>query len=358
MIGAIKRVDWALNGAIFFIAAAGGAMLLSSAPDLFIRQILFFSVGMILLLGISIIDIRPIVNYRWLILTILLISIFLLILVHFIGIEVNNSKSWLDFYWFRIQPSEFSKSALIIVLAAFWSRRHIGIKRMGVIFGSFAYFVFPAALILMEPDLGSVLILFGIWFGFLLVAGLPAKYIAASMVIFALLGALGWNFGLQDYQKNRIMAVFRPGTDPLGVDFNVIQSKNAIGSAGLFGKGFGQGAIVQLGFLPVAQTDFAFASFTEEWGLISGGIVILVFAFIIWRITVIGIKASDNFSKFICLGTIIFLGLQFAVNIGSVIGLTPVIGVVFPFLSAGGSNLLSSMLLLGIVQNIAARKAV
>lgn len=358
MIGAIRRMDWALNGAIFFIAAAGGVMLLSSAPDLFIRQVIFFSVGAIILCGVSIIDIRPIVNYRWLILTILIISIALLILVHFVGIEVNNSRSWLDFYWFRIQPSEFSKSALIIVLAAFFSRRHIGIKRMGVIFGSFAYFAVPAALILMEPDLGSALILFGIWFGFLLVAGLPVKYIATSMIIFALLGILAWNFGLQDYQKNRIMAVFRPGADPLGVDFNVIQSKNAIGSAGLFGKGFGQGAIVQLGFLPVAQTDFAFASFTEEWGIVGGGLIILVFTFIMWRVASIGIKSSDNFSKFICLGTMIFLGLQFAVNIGSVIGLTPVIGVVFPFLSAGGSNLISSMFLLGIVQNIAVRQTI
>jgi len=358
MIAVIKRMDWALNGAILFIASAGGIMLLSSAPDLFWRQVIFFIVGAGLLIMISFIDIRPIINYRWFILGILIVSIFSLILVHFIGIEVNNSRSWLDFYFFRIQPSEFSKVALIIVLSAFFSRRHIGIKRMAVILSSLVYVAVPVALILMEPDLGSALILFGIWFGFLLVAGLPAKYIAISIVIFSLLGMTGWHFGLQDYQKNRILAIFNPGADPLGVDYNVMQSKNAIGSAGLFGKGFGQGEIVQLGFLPVAETDFAFASFTEEWGLLGGGLVILVFAFMMWRVVIIGTKTSDNFSKFICLGTMIFLGLQFAVNIGSVIGITPVIGVVFPFLSAGGSNLISTMLLLGIVQNIATRKMV
>jgi len=237
-INIIKRTDWALTVAILFIAASGGVMLLSSAPDLFAKQIIFFSAGFMLLILLPLFDFRHLVNYRWLIFSLLILSVILLSLVHFIGIEVHGSRSWLDFGFFRLQPSEFAKVALIIVLSAFFSRRHIGIKRMGIILGSFAYCAVPVMLVLMEPDLGSALILFGIWFGFLFVAGLPAKYIATGLVLFIALGAVAWNTGLlREHQKARIFAVFNPEADPLGVNFNVIQSKNAIGSAGFFGKG-------------------------------------------------------------------------------------------------------------------------
>ncbi len=356
MIGFLKRADWLLNASVVFLAAAGLLVLASSGPDLFAKQAVFFAVGFAFMLAAPLFDFRHLVNYRWLILSILALSVILLLSVHFFGVEVSGSKSWLDFKLFRIQPSEFAKVALITVLSAFFSRRHIAIKRPLTILGSFAYFIIPAALILTEPDLGSTLILFGIWFGFLLVAGLPAKYVAAGVALFALVGAAAWNVGFKDYQKDRILAVFNPEADPLGVNYNVIQSKNAIGSAGFFGKGFKQGEIVQLGFLPAAQTDFAFASFTEEWGILGGTLVIIAFAFLMWRVSAIGSASEDNFSKFICLGTMIFLGLQFAVNMGSVVGFTPVIGVAFPFLSAGGSNLIASMFLLGIVQNIASRR--
>ena len=357
MIGFLKRADWLLNASVVFLSAAGLLVLLSSGPDLLAKQAIFLIAGFAFLIAAPIFDLRHLVNYRWLILSILALSVILLILVHFFGVEVNGSKSWLDFKAFRIQPSEFAKVALIAVLSAFFSRRHVAIKRPMTILGSFAYFAVPVSLILMEPDLGSALILFGIWFGFLFVAGLPAKYVAAGAALFALIGVVAWNVGLKDYQKERILAVFNPEADPLGVNYNVIQSKNAIGSAGMFGKGFKQGEIVQLGFLPAAQTDFAFASFTEEWGMLGGALVIAAFVLLMWRVSAIGAAAEDNFSKFICLGTMIFLGLQFAVNMGSVVGFTPVIGVAFPFLSAGGSNLIASMFLLGIVQNIASRRA-
>jgi rod shape determining protein RodA len=356
MIELIKRADWLLNGVIIFLSSAGMAVLASSSPELFTKQLIFFLAGIVFVLIAPIFDLRHLVNYRWLILTVLAISVLMLLSVHIFGVEVNGSKSWIDMGFFSLQPSEFAKVALILVLSAFFSRRHVSIKRPSVILGSFAYFIVPAALILMEPDLGSALIFFGIWFGFLLVAGLPVKYIAAGLIACAMMGIFAWNFGMKDYQRNRIMAVFDPESDPLGVNYNVIQSKNAIGSAGLFGKGFKQGAIVQLGFLPAAQTDFAFASFTEEWGIIGGSLALLAYGTMMWRIAAIGAVARSNFNKFMCLGTMIFLGLQFAVNMGSVIGFTPVIGVAFPFLSAGGSNMMASMFLVGIVQNIAVRR--
>ncbi len=230
-----------MNGAVAFLSAAGLLVLLSSGPDLLTKQAVFLAAGFAFLIAAPLFDFRHLVNYRWLILSVLALSVILLVLVHFFGVEVNGSRSWLDFGAFRLQPSEFAKVALITVLSAFFSRRHIAIKRPMTILGSFAYFAVPAALILMEPDLGSALILFGIWFGFLLVAGLPAKYVAAGAALFAIMGIAAWNVGFKDYQKERILAVFNPEADPLGVNYNVIQSKNAIGSAGLFGKGFKQG---------------------------------------------------------------------------------------------------------------------
>lgn len=355
IIKLIQKSDWILNGLIAILSLSGLMVLLSSNYDLFIKQIIFIGVGFFFLIIAPILNLKHFINYRWLIFVILIFSIILLLSVHFFGIEVNNSKSWLDFGLFRLQPSEFAKVAIVIVLSAFFSKRHISIKRLDIIFASFGYVAIPGALILMEPDLGSALIIFGIWFGFLLVAGLSLKHIITAIGLFIIMGALMWNFGLRDHQRNRIMVLFNPEADPLGVSYNILQSKNAIGSAGLFGKGFRQGEIVRLGFLPAAQTDFVFSAFIEEWGIISGGIIILMFIFLIWRLSFIGARFQDNFSKFICLGTIIFIVLQFIINIGSAIGLAPVIGVVLPFMSAGGSNLIAVMILMGIIQNMQSR---
>ncbi len=351
------RLDLPLLGGVATIAAASLLMLGSSSPDLFIKQLIFLGLGTIIALILFLVDLRPLVGAKWAVAMIFFGSLLSLVAVHLFGTEVNGSKSWLGIGTFGLQPSELSKFALITILAAFFSRRHIGIRRIAVILGSFAYFAALGILIITEPDLGSALILFGIWFGFLLVAGLPIRYVAFAAVLCLAFGGVAWNVALKDYQKDRIMAVFNPEADPLGVNYNVIQSKSAIGSAGTFGKGFGQGALVKLGYLPAAQTDFAFSSFTEEWGFAGAMIVLAAFGIIIWRIAVIGVRAEGNFYKLFCLGSMIFFGLHFFVNIGSALGLLPVIGVVFPFLSSGGSNLIISMAIIGVIQNIAVRNS-
>lgn len=336
-----------------FISAAGLIVLKSGAPDLFLKQLYFILAGLAIVFLFSFVDLRPLVGNKMSIFLGYVGSILFLLSVPFLGTEVNGSKSWLDFGYFNIQPSEFAKVALIMLFALFFSRRHVGIGRSDVILKSLAYFSVPALLVFAEPDWGSALILFGIWFGFLVVAGLPFRYLAFSFMIFAALGAGVWNIGLKDYQKERIAAVFNPEYDPLGINYNVIQSKNAIGSGGWFGKGFGQGEIVQLGFLPAAQTDFAFSSLVEEWGFIGGILVVATFTFLIWRIAIIGIGASGNFYKFLCLGTVVLLSLHFIVNMGSAIGFFPVIGVVFPLLSYGGSSIIAVFILLALVNNVA-----
>ena len=208
----------------------------------------------------------------------------------------------------------------------------------------------------IQPDLGSVIILFLIWFGFLLVSGLRPKHLIISLLIFLLIASLMWFGVLKNYQKERIIGLFFPERDVLGINYNVIQSKIAIGSAGFLGKGFGQGTQVQLGFLPEAQTDFIFAAIAEEFGLIAGFLVIAAFLWMIFRVIKIGADSNDNFSRFVCLGAAILFITQFFLNIGSNLGLVPVVGVTFPFLSYGGSSLLTNLIIVGIIQSVVVRK--
>ncbi len=354
----LKKIDWQLNIAIFIIMSLGLITLSSGFLELFYQQLVWMILGIFILLFIPFLNLRHFFSYRWIILLIFFFSIVLLILVQIFGVTVSGSRSWLGIGSFGFQPSELAKLTLILVLASFFSRRHVGIKKIETILGSFFYLIFPIFLILLEPDVGAALIFFGIWFGFLLGSGMPLKYLLLAFPFILVLSLLIWNFGFEDYQRARILGFLSPWEDPLGVNYNVIQSKIAIGSAGLFGKGFGQGTQVNLGFLPVAHTDFIFAAFVEEWGILAGIILIFIFSYIIFRICKIAIRSHNNFNKLFCLGAVLFFFFQFIINIGSTLGLTPVIGVVFPFLSYGGSNFLTSSLIIGIIQNIAVSKEI
>ncbi len=346
----VFRTDWGLSGATLVLMAIGLVTLASNpAEDLFWRQLVWVTLALILIFGLPLINLRAIFNYRWLIVGIYLFVLALLILTYFIAPAISGQRSWIVIGSFQIQASEFMKAALIILLSSFFALRHVAIAQPRVIIASFIYFLVPTLLVLLQPDLGTSLVLFGIWFGYLLVSELPLRYLAIAFIIFAVVGLLAWNFGLAPYQKERVTAIFSPETDPLGVNYSVLQSKIAIGSGGLLGKGFGQGSQVQLGFLPEAETDFVFSAFVEEWGLLGGILVIATFLFLIYRILHLGMRSYSNFAKFISLGTAIALFLHFSINLGSALGLLPVIGISLPFVSYGGSNLLTMAALIGII---------
>ncbi|PIY59389.1 hypothetical protein COY96_02095 [Candidatus Wolfebacteria bacterium CG_4_10_14_0_8_um_filter_37_11] len=352
----LKNFDWKLNLAVLFLGAMGLLSLASVKPDLFYKQFLFWFIGIAFVFLIVAFDWRSLVNYRGIILGFYFIIIALLIVTYFFAPVVRGVKGWLMVGSFQFQASEFAKLALIIVFAGFFKKKHISIARVSNLLVSFIYFLIPALLVAIQPDFGTVIILFFIWFGFLLVSGLRPKHIIISLLIFSVIAAVMWFSVLENYQKERIMGVFFPGRDMLGINYNVIQSKIAIGSAGFFGKGFGQGTQVQLGFLPEAQTDFIFAALIEEFGLISGFLAITAFIILIFRIIRIGIDSEINFNRFICLGAAILFITQFILNIGSNLGFMPVVGVTFPFLSYGGSSLLTNLIILGIIQSIVVRK--
>ncbi|MEK7574192.1 MAG: FtsW/RodA/SpoVE family cell cycle protein [Patescibacteria group bacterium] len=348
-----RKIDWWLIGALTFLAGASLVSLLSTKPNLFKYQLLWYGLSFPIIFLAAKINWRWLTTQNWFFLSFYWLTVVLLVVTLFAGRSIRGAQSWLVIEPVRFQSSELAKIALILLFASFFSRRHLEVSTIKNIAASFFYFLLPAALVMRQPDLGTVMIFLGIWFGFLIVSGLSWRKILIGFLILILAFSFLWLTFLKSYQKERISGFIFPERNPLGINYNVIQSKIAIGSAGLFGKGFGQGTQVQLGFLPEAQADFIFSAFTEEWGLVGGFALIAAFLLIIFRIIKTGVKSESNCAKFICLGSVIVLASQFFFNVGSSLGLSPVVGTTFPFFSYGGSSLLTSALLIGIIQNIA-----
>ncbi|MBU6500297.1 MAG: FtsW/RodA/SpoVE family cell cycle protein [Patescibacteria group bacterium] len=338
------------------ILAASLVTISSISIHLFWLQILWIVIGVGLIAFFYFVDWHFILNYRWLIGGLYVLSVLLLLFVYLRGPIIRNIRSWIVIGQFTFQPVELAKIALVLVLAGFFSRRHLSVARWKNIFVSFIFFAVPAVLAAIEPELGSVLVFFGIWFGFLLLSGLPPRRVAVALLIFIIGGIFVWFFVFKDYHRERIMGFIEPQRDALGINYSSAQSKIAIGSGGLWGKGYGQGTQTQLGFLTEPASDFIFSALIEEWGAAGGLLVIVAFSVLIVGILRIGAFADNNFEKFLCLGTVVIFGSQFFLNAGSATGIMPVIGIPFPFLSYGGSNILANFFLLSIVNAISKKQ--
>lgn len=337
---------------IFIIVAAGLVTLSALSWHLFFIQLVWVALGACLVLIFLFIDWRSVFNFRWIIWGWYGLGILLMLFAYTMGPVIRNTRSWIPIGPFTIQPVELVKIALIFLYANYFSRRHLSIARWQTILSSFLFFVIPAVIAVKLPDIGSVVIFGGIWFGFLLLSGLPLRRIAAAIAVFLLASGFLWVYVLKDYHRARIVGYFSPQQSSLGINYSMIQSKIAIGSAGFWGKGYRQGTQTQLGFLSEPTEDFIFAAFIEEWGIAGGLLIIAVFLFLIFRILFIGLHADKNFEKFICLGAATMFGVQFLLNAGSVTGLTPVVGVTFPFLSYGGSSMLANFFVLAIINSV------
>lgn len=338
---------------VVFILIAGLIVISSISTQLFFQQLIWAGMGVILVFVLSRLDWRSLFNYRWLIWGIYAAAIVLLTLAYFTSPLIRNTRSWIVVGDFSFQPVEIAKVALILVYAQFFSKRHLAVANLRNIFISFGIFALPAGLVLLLPDMGSAFVLFGIWFGFLLVSGLPGRRVVAALVLFTIFGIIGWNTFLQDYQKERILGVFYPERNALTVNYSVIQSQIAIGSAGFWGKGYRQGTQTQLGFLTEPANDFILAALVEEWGLAAGLAVVAAFVFLVLGILRVGALAGTNLERFLCLGVALTFILRFLINAGSSVGIFPVVGMPFPFFSYGGSSLLTDFFLLAIINSIA-----
>ena len=311
------------------------------------KQLIFGILSIFLILIFTFIDYKKILNlapYLY------IIGILMLIYVKFFGITILGAKRWINIGIGTIQPSEFMKFIIIITVAYMLHTVKLPIKWKDVL-KILAVIAIPFVLILKQPDLGTALsILFPIIF-ILFLAEIDKKYIIG--VILAILVASPFIYSsLEDYQKKRIKALFNPEADPTGVAYHLIQSKIAIGSGGLYGKGFLQGTQSKLLFLPEKHNDFIFASISEEWGFVISITLVLIFFYLGVKILYWGQKVKDKPAKFICYGVGGLISTQAFVNIAMTMGLAPVVGITLPFLSYGGSSLLSFAIMIGLVSSI------
>ncbi|MEY3784448.1 MAG: rod shape-determining protein RodA, rod shape determining protein RodA [Candidatus Parcubacteria bacterium] len=279
-------------------------------------------------------------------------TVFFLVLVLVIGEITLGAQSRFDFGFFSLQPSDPAKLVLIIVLAKYFAKRHelIGDFSHIIISGLYAMGVF--GLVFIQPDFGSAIILFFVWLGMVLVSGIKIRHLLTVFFLGTIAFGLMWQFIFFDYQKERIMTFIDPLSDIQGAGYNAYQSTVAIGSGQLMGKGIGYGTQSKLLFLPEYETDFIFAAFAEEWGLVGVGLLFTLFSLVVWRLLVHAVEGATNFERLFAAGVCVLFVSHFFVHIGMNIGLLPVTGTTIPFLSYGGSHLLTEFLAIGMVMGM------
>lgn len=278
-----------------------------------------------------------------------LVTIILLVLVLFFGEMTLGARQRFDLGFFSLQVSDPAKLILIALLAKYFAKRHELISDFKHILVSGFYVLIIFGLVLIQPDFGSAMIIFAIWFGMVLVAGIRFRHVAVVFLLGTV--ALGgmWQFVFQDYQKDRIMTFFDPLSDIQGTGYNAYQSTVTVGSGQIFGKGIGYGTQSKFLYLPEYETDFIFAAFAEEWGLVGVAVLFVLFGVVIWRLLYHATMGVSNFEKLFATGVVIFLLAHFFIHIGINIGVLPVTGTTVPFLSYGGSHLMTEFVAIAMV---------
>lgn len=345
-----RGMDWWLLGATIPILAAGLMTMFSfTGNNTFAsHQLIWIGVAVALFFGVSFIDVR-FLRSTWVSVAAFLVSTVLLGSLFVFGTVTNGSRSWFDLGSFSLQPSDLAKLAIILILAKYFSRRHIEIANVRHILVSGIYAFVLFGLVLSSPDLGSAMIIFFIWLGMVMVSGISKKHLFAMLGIGLVVFGLLWSFGFKEYQKDRIRSFIDPLADIHGAGYNAYQSTVAVGSGQMWGKGLGYGTQSRLKFLPEFQTDFIFAAFAEEWGF--AGVIILfgLYAIIIWRIIKNSLNGATNFEILFGAGVAVFFIVHIVINIGMNMHLLPVTGTPLPLMSYGGTHVLTEFLALGIV---------
>lgn len=349
-----KKFDWLIIISAVLLAGIGLLSIYSSSFSRgdflnFKKQLFFLGIGFFLMVLISFFDWRALRENSYLILALYFISCFFLLGLIFFAPEIRGVKSWYKLGGISIDPIEFTKIVIIILLAKHFSLRHIEMYRLKHILLSGLYVFIPAFLIFFQPNLGQIIILIFLWLGILIISGIKLRHFLLLILFFLLAIAFSWSTILKDYQKERLMSFLIP-YEPLGVSWSQNQSKIAIGSGGILGQGIKKGGQTQHGFLPESQTDFIFAAIAEETGLIGVFLLLILFSILLWRIMRLAFFAQTNFPRLFATGLAILLSSQIFINIGMNLGLMPVIGISLPLVSYGGSDLIATFIGLGILQ--------
>ena len=338
----VFNFDWGLLTPVIVLVILSLTTLFSLDFTLFKSQLLFFVIGIFAFIFFSQTNCKTVNLYA---LPIYIISIVLLIIVLIIGVETRGSVRWLDIFGFRVQFSEILKPFLAISFSSYLSSMNNYSFR--ILFLAICFLLPIVFLVFLQPDLGNALIYILVAVIAFIVFGFPFRIFFAGLVLLSTLSPILWRF-LHDYQKQRILTFLNPN-DPLGLSYNAIQSVIAVGSGMLLGRGLGLGTQSGLRFLPERHTDFIFATLSEELGMIGAILVIITFAFLLYKIFTIFQNQENLFCKMFSTIAFSFIFLQFFVNIGMNIGILPIVGITLPFISYGGSSLLSNFILLGIL---------
>jgi len=326
------------------------------------RQILWVLLGLVFFVIMSNLEYRWLWDWTYVLYS---LALFFLLLVFILGVVRLGAQRWLKIAWLNFQPSELAKLIIVIFLSRYFSKKEVfdtslpavrfGISRAIVL--PFLFVAVPIGLIIEQPDLGSGVMIFLLFIAMLWLSGIRLKYIFIFLLVVILPLPLVWQV-LRDYQKERLLVFLNPNIDPLGAGYTMIQSKISIGSGGIFGKGWLSGTQSQLRFLPESHTDFIFATFTEEWGLLGSGLLLFLYYLLIRQGIVIAQRTHDYFGKLLALGISLMLCIQVFINIAMNLGLAPVVGLPLPLMSYGGSSVLVTFISLGILVNIDRRRAV
>jgi rod shape determining protein RodA len=333
---------------LFFLHSASRGMQEIKGIDFSTRQITWMLISLLALILIINIDFRRIVDWSYLYYAVIILCLTSLL---FIGGAKMGARRWLNIGLFTFQPSEFAKLVLILTLAFYLGNNRYSTRGMKPLLASFFLTGILFILIFKEPDLGSAIALLPVLFAMLILADTPLKFVIGSMLAGFISMPLFWNF-LKAYQKRRLLVFLNPNMDPLGAGYTMIQSKIAIGSGGLFGKGWMSGTQNQLNFLPERHTDFIFSVVGEEWGFAGGLLVIILFLFLIIRILSVAERTNDIYGRLIVVGVASMISFQVIVSIAMTAGLMPVVGLPLPFISYGGSSLITMWTAIALVINV------
>ncbi|MBN1114311.1 MAG: rod shape-determining protein RodA [Oligoflexia bacterium] len=340
-------------GAINLYSATHTSTVAGTA-GLFKHQVIFLILGALLMVVFTFIDYRKLERFAYLVYA---FNVLLLILVLVFGQESSGSKRWLSLGFTRIQPSEMMKLSVLWALARYFNNdRNIGGYSLKELFVPFMIALLPALLVIIEPDLGTGLIILLIAFSLFMFI----KIKASSLIIIAVVGVISlplvYSFVLKDYQKRRVLTFIDPSEDPRGAGYNSLQSRIAVGSGQLVGKGFMRGTQTQLNFLPEHHTDFIFSVLAEEHGFLGCSVLVILYSLLFFTGIRVSSKARDKLGAILAMGCVFILFWHVLINIGMVIGIMPIVGVTLPFMSYGGSSVIVNFILIGFLQNIAIRR--
>src|SRR3989338_5471531 len=349
-------IDWMLVFFILPIISAGLATMKSftgeeNAGEFFNKQIIWILMGFAIFFVFSFIDFR-FLRRTDILMFIFLLTNFILLMLFVLGYVSHGAKSWFDFGFFSFQPVDMMKLVLVLILAKYFSRRHVEIRDIKHIFISGFYAFVPFLLVLLQPDFGSAMVVVFIWLGMVLVSGISKTHLLAVVVSGLLIFAAFWFVIFAPYQKARIINFIHPLADINGTGYNAFQSTVAVGSGEITGKGLGFGTQSRLKFLPQPQADFIFAAYAEEWGFVGSILILMLYGLVVWRILFLATLGAYNFEILFGMGIAIFFMGHILINIGMNLGLLPVTGIPLPFMSYGGSHLLFEFAGLGILMSM------